>query len=154
MTAKTRVTGTRNTCPDGENDNTVDASAIFPAFAAGISGGFTTTWGTPELSHISSWQVDEKRIQTPMAQGRSSKVISVIDWIWTSRLSTQNSLSHVACFRAWHRRGVRDHLGECVDAVVRGQVDADVQSAFVVGTAGRVVTTGGNAGIRCKTCLI
>ena len=88
-----------------------------------------------------------------MAQGRSSKIISMIDWIWTSRLSIKNSRSLVACFRAWHRRGVRDHLGDCVDAVVRGQVDAHVravcneESAFVVGTAGRVETTGGNAGI-------
>ena len=34
-----------------------------------------------------------KRIQAPMAQGRSTKVISMIKWIRTSRLSKQNSLS-------------------------------------------------------------
>jgi len=32
-------------------------------------------------------------IQTPMAQGRSTKIISMIKWIWTSRLSIKNSLS-------------------------------------------------------------
>ena len=34
-----------------------------------------------------------KGIQTPMAQGRSTKIISMIKWIRTSRLSTKNSLS-------------------------------------------------------------
>jgi hypothetical protein len=29
-----------------------------------------------------------------MAQGRSTKVIWMIGWIWTSRLSIHNSLSH------------------------------------------------------------
>ena len=33
-----------------------------------------------------------KRIQTPMAQGRSSKIISMITWIRTCRLSMKNSL--------------------------------------------------------------
>ena len=32
-------------------------------------------------------------IQTPMAQGRSTKIISMIKWIRTSRLSIKNSLS-------------------------------------------------------------
>ena len=36
----------------------------------------------------------EKRIQTPMAQGRSVKIIWM-KWIWTSRLSIKNSLSGV-----------------------------------------------------------
>ena len=31
--------------------------------------------------------------QTPMAQGRSSKIISMIKWIRTSRLSVKNCLS-------------------------------------------------------------
>ena len=35
----------------------------------------------------------EKGIQTPMAQGRSTKIISMIRWIRTSRLSMKNSLS-------------------------------------------------------------
>ena len=35
----------------------------------------------------------EKGIQTPMAQGRSTEIISMIKWIRTSRLSIQNSLS-------------------------------------------------------------
>ena len=35
----------------------------------------------------------EKEIQTPMAQGRSSQIISTIEWIRTSRLSIKNSLS-------------------------------------------------------------
>ena len=35
----------------------------------------------------------EKGIQTPMAQGRSTKNISMMNWIWTSRLSVKNSLS-------------------------------------------------------------
>ena len=33
------------------------------------------------------------RIQTPMAQGRSTKFISTIKWIRTSRLSITNALS-------------------------------------------------------------
>ena len=35
----------------------------------------------------------EKGIQTPMAQGRSTKIISMIRWIRTSRLSIKKSLS-------------------------------------------------------------
>ena len=35
----------------------------------------------------------EKVIQTPMAQGRSVKIISMIKWIRTSRLSMKNSFS-------------------------------------------------------------
>ena len=35
----------------------------------------------------------EKEIQTPMGQGRSTNVISMIKWIRTSRLSIKNSLS-------------------------------------------------------------
>ena len=37
----------------------------------------------------------EKGIQIPMAQGRSTKIISMIKWIRTSRLSIKNSLSAV-----------------------------------------------------------
>ena len=35
----------------------------------------------------------EKGTQTPMAQGRSTEIISMIKWIRTSRLPVQNSLS-------------------------------------------------------------
>ena len=35
----------------------------------------------------------EKGIQTPMAQGRSTEIISMIQWIRTSRLSIKHSLS-------------------------------------------------------------
>ena len=35
----------------------------------------------------------EKGIQTPMAQGRSTKIISMMKWIRTSRFSIKNSLS-------------------------------------------------------------
>ena len=38
----------------------------------------------------------EKGIQTPMAQGRSAKIISMIKWIRTRRLSIENSLLEVA----------------------------------------------------------
>ena len=34
----------------------------------------------------------DKGIETPMSQGRSTKIISMIEWIWTSRLSMKNSL--------------------------------------------------------------
>ena len=34
----------------------------------------------------------KKGIQAPMAQGRSTKVISMIKWIRTNRLSIKNSL--------------------------------------------------------------
>jgi len=37
----------------------------------------------------------EKGIQTPRSQGRSTKIISMIKWIRTSRLSIKNSLSGV-----------------------------------------------------------
>ena len=36
---------------------------------------------------------DEKGIQIPMAQGRSTTTISMIEWIRTSRFSIENSLS-------------------------------------------------------------
>ena len=35
----------------------------------------------------------EKGIQIPMAQGQSTKIMSTIEWIRTSRLSIKNSLS-------------------------------------------------------------
>ena len=35
----------------------------------------------------------EKAIQTPMAQGRSTEIISMMKWIETSRFSIQNSFS-------------------------------------------------------------
>jgi len=35
----------------------------------------------------------EKGIQTPMAQGRSTKIIEMIKWIRTRRLSIKNTLS-------------------------------------------------------------
>ena len=35
----------------------------------------------------------EKGIQTPVAQGRSTKIISMIMWAWTGRLSIKISLS-------------------------------------------------------------
>ena len=38
----------------------------------------------------------EEGIQTPMAQGRSTKIIYMITWIRTSRLSVKKSLSWVA----------------------------------------------------------
>ena len=34
-----------------------------------------------------------RKIRTTMAQGWSTKIISMIKWIWTSRLSIKNSLS-------------------------------------------------------------
>ena len=40
-------------------------------------------------------RLTEKEIQTPTAQGRSTKIISMIKWIRTSRLSIKNSLSEV-----------------------------------------------------------
>ena len=42
----------------------------------------------------------EKEIQTPMAQGRFTKIISAIRWIPTSRLSTKKSLSSRAFWSA------------------------------------------------------
>jgi len=43
----------------------------------------------------------EKGIQAPMAQGRSTQTISIIEWIQTSRLSIKNSLS-----RSRHREHI------------------------------------------------
>ena len=42
----------------------------------------------------------EKGIQPPMAQGRSAKIISTIEWIRTSRLSIKG---RVAACQSWHR---------------------------------------------------
>ena len=54
------------------------------------------TCGSRRQSRLSS-KVDirlpEKGIQTPMAQGRSTKIISMIKWIRTSRPSIKNSVS-------------------------------------------------------------
>ena len=59
---------------------------------------FTSSCKPEGLSTKSLRKVDiygylEKGIQTPMAQDRSTKVISMIKWIRTSRLSEKNSLS-------------------------------------------------------------
>ena len=45
----------------------------------------------------------EKGIQTPMAQGRSTKTISMIKWIRTSRLSRKNALSPNPELPGWAR---------------------------------------------------
>ena len=45
----------------------------------------------------------EKAIQTTMAQDRSTRIISMIEWIRTSRLSLRNSLS----IRTWGRQPLR-----------------------------------------------
>ena len=37
----------------------------------------------------------KKGIQTPMAQGRSTKIISMIKWIRTRRLSRKSSLAYI-----------------------------------------------------------
>ena len=47
-------------------------------------------------SKLASRQVNirlPEGIQSLMAQGRSNKMISMIQWIWTSRLSLKKSLS-------------------------------------------------------------
>jgi len=48
-----------------------------------------------ERQELGRWVLGylEKGIQTPMAQGRSTKIVSMIKWIRTSRLSIKNSLS-------------------------------------------------------------
>ena len=38
-------------------------------------------------------QREGMKVLTPMAQDRSSKIISIIEWIWTSRLSIKKSFS-------------------------------------------------------------
>ena len=43
----------------------------------------------------------EMGMQNPMALGRSTKIISMIEWIWTRRLSIQNSLSQGALHWEW-----------------------------------------------------
>ena len=42
----------------------------------------------------------KKGVQTPMAQGRSTEIVSMIKWIRTSRLSKKNSLSLAAVSRS------------------------------------------------------
>ena len=41
----------------------------------------------------------EKGIQTPMAQGRSTKIISMMKWSWTGRLSIKKSFWQVKTMR-------------------------------------------------------
>ena len=48
---------------------------------------FVKTLGREILGYL------EKRIQTPMAQGWSSQIISMKKWVQTSKLSIKNSLS-------------------------------------------------------------
>ena len=54
----------------------------------------------------------QKGIQTPMAQGRSTNIISKMKWIRTSRLSMKNSLSSAPArglrFKIFKRGGFRD----------------------------------------------
>ena len=60
------------------------------------------------------WEVEgglEKGVQTPMAQGRSTKIISMIKWIGTNRLSMNNSPSRVygvEVDRGLHTQGWRE----------------------------------------------
>ena len=51
----------------------------------------------------------EQGIQTPMAQGRSAKIIETIKWVRTSRLSINDSLSlqGAGAVRASGKRGLR-----------------------------------------------
>jgi hypothetical protein len=51
-------------------------------------------------------QTPMAKIQTPMAQGGSIKIISMIKWIRTSRLTIKESLytymkTHTLCARVW-----------------------------------------------------
>ena len=43
------------------------------------------------------WGGCGRGIQAPMAHGRSTKIISMIKWIRTSRLSIKNSLPAMVC---------------------------------------------------------
>ena len=47
----------------------------------------------PSLTKIHGYL--EKGMQTPMAQGRSTKIMSMIKWIRTGRSSIKNSLSNM-----------------------------------------------------------
>ena len=42
-------------------------------------------------------------IQAPMAQGRSTKIITMIEWIQTRKLSIKNSLSYTEASHTSHR---------------------------------------------------
>ena len=59
--------------------------ALFLGWGSGVRGGGDV--GRQVLGYLA------KPIQTPMAQGRSTKLISTIKWVRTSRLSTKISLS-------------------------------------------------------------
>jgi len=54
-----------------------------------VWGVWCVVWGV----ELGVWGLGEEEIQTPMAQGRSTKTISMIQWIRTSRLSISDSLS-------------------------------------------------------------
>ena len=61
---------------------------MFENTSASVSSALITTlvWGVG--------------IETPIAQGRSSHIVSMIEWIRTSKLSVENSLS----FEVWGLR--------------------------------------------------
>ena len=68
----------------------------------------------------------KKGIQTPSAQGRSTKTISIIKWIRTSRLSMRHPLSHgtTAECSGSARRDVRGAQASCgeFNVCVRGRL--------------------------------
>ena len=66
----------------------------------------------------------EKRIQTPMAQGRSTHIISMIKWIRTSTLSIKSSLSKQCLLAAFVETAFSEVYG-CTSLDAEIHIDLD-----------------------------
>ena len=79
-----------------------------------------TTYGLSGTQHADSVNCPDlnklpgKGIQTPMAQGRSTKIIAMIKWIRASRLSIKKSISRTCTARCcWDRMSSARVDGAC-----------------------------------------
>jgi hypothetical protein len=79
-----------------------------------------------------TWLPRKKEIQTPITQGWSTKIISMIKWIRTSRLPIKNFLSLCGFRRSWCRRGAAGGFQGPVDALPHG-VLRKIPSSSIVG---------------------
>ena len=80
-------------------------------------GASICTWG----QHLV-----RKGIQIPMAQGRSTEIISMIKWIRTSRLSVKNSLARslsLSLSLSTYERPVHEVCRQPVSSVVSGNLE-------------------------------
>ena len=75
----------------------------------------------------------EKGIQTHMAQGRSTKIISMIKWIRTSRCSIKNSLSWGVTFAVGPTRRL-ELLGPALARLGQPSLHLQREREFLINT--------------------